>query len=315
MGRGDEGLWGSMGGGGVSDERGGGASTTTAPNPPPQPSRHPTPPPTLKKRLKERFAFECGSDSDDATILVPKGPPPPHHHHHRTANEGRLPQTHQPPQDRHRPPPPPPTPTKTDTPKGCETTDDGPEDPIVGTVVHVPYPTGVERGTVRGIHGRKYGAVWVEYPGGTNLYEVARPLLFPTRRPSGTGTRPVRARKSPNPPPPQTKRLTPRTRTQPRNPLTPLTPHPDPRRHGTPLRGPMKCEGTGRGVYEKSDSVGVFEKPPPFSKMVCGGVLRVFLDADKPFPRKFFWWYSFGLHIQSFVLPPNSATFHVVPPL
>ena len=51
---------------------------------------------------------------------------------------------------------------------------------MVGTVIHVPYPTGVEKRTVRGIHGRKYGAVWVEYPGGTTLYEVARPLLFPT---------------------------------------------------------------------------------------------------------------------------------------
>ena len=45
---------------------------------------------------------------------------------------------------------------------------------------HVPYPTGVERGTVRGIHGRKRGALWVESPGGTTLYKVARPLLFPS---------------------------------------------------------------------------------------------------------------------------------------
>ena len=34
--------------------------------------------------------------------------------------------------------------------------------------------------------------------------------------------------------------------------------------------------------------------PPPFFKMVCGGVLRVFFDADTPFVRKkilvvFFW--------------------------
>ena len=68
----------------------------------------------------------------------------------------------------------------TDTPKGTDEMDDHPEDPIIGTVVHVPYPTGVEKGTVRGIHGRKYGAVRVKYRGGTTLYEVGRPLIFPT---------------------------------------------------------------------------------------------------------------------------------------
>ena len=31
-----------------------------------------------------------------------------------------------------------------------------------------------------GIHGRKGGAVWAEYPGNTTLYEVAWHLLFPT---------------------------------------------------------------------------------------------------------------------------------------
>ena len=67
----------------------------------------------------------------------------------------------------HRPPP-----AKTDTPKGAtaEKKDDCPGDAIVGTVAHVPYPTGVEMGTVHSIHGRKYGAFWVEYPGGTTLY-------------------------------------------------------------------------------------------------------------------------------------------------
>ena len=48
------------------------------------------------------------------------------------------------------------------------------------------------------------------------------------------------------------------------------------------------------GGSEKSDSVGVFGTPPPFLKMVCVGVLRVFFDADTPFLRKnfllvFFW--------------------------
>ena len=69
----------------------------------------------------------------------------------------------------------------------------------------------------------------------------------------------------------------------------------------------------GGGVSEKSDTVGGFEKPPPFLKMVRGGVLRVFFDAHTSFVRFVFWCCSFGLHIQSFVLAPNSATFDFVP--
>ena len=49
----------------------------------------------------------------------------------------------------------------------------------------------------------------------------------------------------------------------------------------------------GEGVSQKSDSVGGFEPPPPFSKMVRGGVLRVFFDADTSFVRFFlvvFFW-------------------------
>ena len=46
--------------------------------------------------------------------------------------------------------------------------------------------------------------------------------------------------------------------------------------------------GQGVGVSENSDSVGGFEKPPLFLKMVCGGVLRVFFDADTPILRIFF---------------------------
>ena len=41
-------------------------------------------------------------------------------------------------------------------------------------------PRGVEVGTRRGVHRRKAGVVWVEYPGNATLYEVARNLLFPT---------------------------------------------------------------------------------------------------------------------------------------
>ena len=39
----------------------------------------------------------------------------------------------------------------------------------------------------------------------------------------------------------------------------------------------------------------------------------MFFDADTSFVRFFLWWYSFGLHIQSFVLARNSATFDFVP--
>ena len=68
---------------------------------------------------------------------------------------------------------------------------DGPEDPIVGTVAHVPYPQTPKltpsltnrnpgMGTARGVDCNKGSVVWVEYPGNTTLYEVARGLLFPS---------------------------------------------------------------------------------------------------------------------------------------
>ena len=39
----------------------------------------------------------------------------------------------------------------------------------------------------------------------------------------------------------------------------------------------------------------------------------MFFDAHTSFVRFFFWCFYFGLHIQSFVLAPNSATFDFVP--
>ena len=158
-------MWGSMGEGGVSEggRGGGGGVHHHRPKPPPTP---PNPPP-----------FGSSDESDDRVIPRAKKPKPP-----TTTTTARptkavpAPKPTNPPKTATANPPP----TKTDTPKGAEKKDDRPEDPIVGTVVHIPYPAGVERGTVRGIHGRKYGAVWVEYPGGTTLYEVSRSLLFPT---------------------------------------------------------------------------------------------------------------------------------------
>ena len=56
---------------------------------------------------------------------------------------------------------------------------DGPDDPIIRTVAHIPYTSGVEMGTVRGVHRSDSGVVWVEYPNNTTLWEVPRCLLFP----------------------------------------------------------------------------------------------------------------------------------------
>ena len=154
----------------------GGASTTTAPNPPPKPSRittPPNPPPRMESFLSSRPTRVTTGPSPG-----PKGPnlppPPPPRGLQRPSPPPNPPTPPRPPLQT------PPTTPKTHTPKGDEKKDNRSEDPIIGTVVHVPYPTRVERGTVRGIHGQKYGAVRVEYPGGATLYEVARPHLFPT---------------------------------------------------------------------------------------------------------------------------------------
>ena len=70
---------------------------------------------------------------------------------------------------------------------------------------------GVEKGTVRGIHGRKYGAVWVEYPGGTTLYEVSRSLLLPTLQEAQRYREEAHAgKKKPEPPAPTIEESNPR---------------------------------------------------------------------------------------------------------
>ena len=170
-------------------------------------------------------------------MAIPRGkhpiPPasiPPH-----TAYEGRpRPQTRQPPQERH--PPPPPS-TKTDTPK----TDDRSADPIVGTVAHVPYPTGVEKGTVGAVHGRKYGAVWVQYPSGTTLYEVSRSLLFPTLEEAERYREEARAgKKKPNPPALTNEESNPpnaNPTTEPTNPTNPTNPPSGPAKLWDPTTG------------------------------------------------------------------------------
>ena len=122
---------------------------------------------------------------------------------------------------------PPTHPAKTDIPKGstAEKKDARPGDAIVGMVDHVPYPTWVEKGTVRGIHVRKYGAVWVEHLGGTILYEVPRHLLFPTREEPQRYQEEARpGNKNPKPPAPANEEIdhpNPNPTTEPTSPANP----------------------------------------------------------------------------------------------
>ena len=96
---------------------------------------------------------------------------------------------------------------------------------IVGSVAHFPYPTGGGEGTVRGVHGRKGGAVSVECPGGTTLYEVARHLLFPTPEEAERYRENARSgKKKPKPPAPtnaETNLPNPNPTTEPTNPANP----------------------------------------------------------------------------------------------
>ena len=82
----------------------GGASTTAAPKNPPKRSRMPTP--SVPAPKKRKFSFESSDESDDGAIHRPKKPNPPPHHHSTAYEGGPRPQTHQPPQDRHRKTPP-----------------------------------------------------------------------------------------------------------------------------------------------------------------------------------------------------------------
>ena len=67
------------------------------------------------------------------------------------------------------------------------------------------------------------------------------------------------------------------------------------------------------GGSEKSNSVGGFETPPPFFENGLRGGFKGVFRRRHIICANFFSWYSFGLHIQSFVLAPNLATFDFVP--
>ena len=236
----DEGLWGSMRGDGVSDgEQGGGGGGVHhhRAKTPPQAKPHLNPPHQPPQRNE---SFPSGRPTRvtmrrSPVAKSPKPPPPPSPA--RPTKAVPAPKPAKPPQDHHHPPRPPPPPTKTDTPK----TDDRPGDPIVGTVAHVPYPTGVEKGTIHGIHGRNYGAVWVEYPGGTTLYEVSRHLLFPTPEEAERYREEARVgKKKPKPPAPSNKATNPpkaSPTTEPTNPTNPTNPPSGPAKMWEPTTG------------------------------------------------------------------------------
>ena len=220
-------IWADWGAGGGRGERPieGGGSTITAPTPPPSQAATQAPPP-FKKTFQRtiRLRVRLGQLRPRSPVAKSPTPPPPT----TTAQPTKAVSAPKPSPPPPPPRPPPPTPrplAKTDTPKGAEKKDDRPDNPIIGTVVHVTYPTGVRKGTVRGFHGRKYGAVWVEYPGGTTLYELAQPLLFPTPEEAERVRDEAQSgRKKPKPPAPtneDTNLPNPNPTTEPTNPAHP----------------------------------------------------------------------------------------------
>ena len=195
---------------------------TTAPNPP-KPSCNPTP---LKKTFERTVCLQVwlGERRCGDPLQQEAKPPHPTTTARPTKAVSAL-KPNNPPKTATAHPPPP---TKTDTPKAAEKKDYRPEDPIVGTVVHVLYATGIERGTVSGIHGRKYGAVRVDYPGGSTLDEVSRPLPFGTPEEAERYWDEAQSgKKEPKPPAPtneETNPPNPNPTAEPANPTNPTNP-------------------------------------------------------------------------------------------
>ena len=159
----------------------------------------------------------------------------------------------------------PPPPRRPPLPQG-EGWGEKPDDPVVGPVVHIPYPGGggSEMGTIRRVYCSKAGAVWVEYLGSTTLYEVARGLLFPT--PKAAKEHVEDARKGEGKPKPKPLGQTDPKTNEPADPKTnpptdpsqkptptlpshPLTP-PNKMPHcWTPRRGPKRNKGPPTGAH------------------------------------------------------------------
>ena len=163
-----------------------------------------------------------------------------------------------PPQTRNAPPPPPghkatPAPNTTPPPKGGG----GADDPLVGTKDHVPYPTGVEVGTVTGVHRRKAGS------SGWNTQTTPSSTRWPVASsspPQGVQEHLDRVRKGKGkapPPPPSlraslTRRLTPCLTprlTPPQNPK--LTPQLTPKHKTTPLLTPPLTQPNNCGTPKR----------------------------------------------------------------
>ena len=235
----DEGMWGSMEGGGVSDgEEGGGGVHHHHANPAPLKAK-PQPNPPKPSAKKGKVPFESSDNSDDEAIPrakkpKPSAPGPPA----RPAKAVPAPKPAIPP----KPPPPPDQDRRPQDGRPSCRSDRWDGRPR-------PLPPGVEKGTARGVDGRRYGAVLGEYSGGTTPYEVSRSLLFPTLEEAELYREEARAgKKKPKPAAPTNEESNPpnaNPTTYPLTPLTPLTPHPDPRRCWTPLRGPVRYEGPG----------------------------------------------------------------------
>ena len=68
-----------------------------------------------------------------------------------------------------------------------------------------------------------------------------------------------------------------------------------------------------QGGSKKPDSVGGFGTPPPFLKWFVGGFLRVFFDANKPFPRNFFVVFFLPTHRKFLSLPPIQPLLNLSP--
>ena len=213
----DEGMWAAMVGGDWEGEE------AVKEDPPPPQAKPPPPKPQSPKLVTRK-------PPNGILILMTHrmDPPPPHQ------------EAGPPPQD----PPTKATPAPKNPPPPPQREGDGANHPLAGTKVHGPYPTGVEVGTITGVHRRKAGVVCAEYPDDPTMYEVAHGLLFPTPEAAQEHLERVRKGKgkaTPPPPPkpsgqpdPKTNPLTNPKSTPPTNPTTNPPSNPKAQNNPTP---------------------------------------------------------------------------------